>query len=404
MSTSEHKCENMKQYTEISGAEFKKRVTGTPVYKTLNGKTGFVHMTHKYVIGLNADAIPFNPTGSCQEGGLCFDTIDKVHNHIMFNSHLAVITLHDDSRVYADNFWFKADKFTITEIIPLIDIATTHPHIASKMLNHHSLEMALKHNSNLICLVKPTFRTAKLVMDTIKTYGYSIRFIKQADQTYPLALAAVRSFGESIEFVNPKFHTKELVAEALKNSPMALIHVKPEHTYKMCLDAITREAEEENECEVEEFAMIQYIKPEFRTKELAEVAVRQCSWSLKWISPELYTEELILDAMRQNGESLVIVPPEFRTELVIRTALHSAGVVFEHIPDEMKTEEMALIAVKSMGCALKFVPLELQTYAVAHAAVQRDWNALRYIKPEFKTDEICGMALAINQGAMTYLA
>jgi len=99
------------------------------VFKLLFGKDklfvkwmnkDMIHYGFKYQEGLNVDTVPFNPTGTCDKGGLYFTTI----NHISVWSTnktavLRLVEIPDDAKVYClqgANKW-KADKIIIKEII-----------------------------------------------------------------------------------------------------------------------------------------------------------------------------------------------------------------------------------------------------------------------------------------------
>ncbi len=72
-----------------------------------------------YKLGFNADIIPFNPTGSCEKGGLYFSDIDNIHNYGDYGPILCEITLYDDSQVYNEEGKSKTDKFNIENIYDL---------------------------------------------------------------------------------------------------------------------------------------------------------------------------------------------------------------------------------------------------------------------------------------------
>lgn len=79
------------------------------------------HFSHIYQIGLNVDAVEFNPSGTCQPGGLYFTTWEYIHMYFHRGSLIAEVKIPENARVYEDSKGkkWKADKIEILCLIPL---------------------------------------------------------------------------------------------------------------------------------------------------------------------------------------------------------------------------------------------------------------------------------------------
>ena len=78
----------------------------------------YTHNGFVYKLGLNIDHLPFNPSGSCESGGLYFTDLEHVLEYSDYGHLVAEIELPDNARIYKDpngNKW-KADRFIIKQI------------------------------------------------------------------------------------------------------------------------------------------------------------------------------------------------------------------------------------------------------------------------------------------------
>ena len=81
----------------------------------------YTHNDMVYKLGLNKDILDFNPSGSCESGGLYFTDYENLGTFCNYGSIVATIRLCNDSQVYKDpdgNKW-KADKFVIESFEPI---------------------------------------------------------------------------------------------------------------------------------------------------------------------------------------------------------------------------------------------------------------------------------------------
>ena len=98
----------------LSGLEFKEKY-GTVFYKVL--RSDLIHHGFKYQIGLNIDTQSFNPSGSCESGGLYFTGIKHLFEFLSYGQYIALIELPDDSQIYIEYNKFKADQVIIKKIL-----------------------------------------------------------------------------------------------------------------------------------------------------------------------------------------------------------------------------------------------------------------------------------------------
>lgn len=89
------------------------------LYKYLH--PDLTHYNFKYKNGLNIDTTPFNPTGSCESGGLYYSSEDILAFVGDINGYIAEVELSQDSHVYKDpdsecNKWMEVYVYRITRI------------------------------------------------------------------------------------------------------------------------------------------------------------------------------------------------------------------------------------------------------------------------------------------------
>jgi hypothetical protein len=116
---------------EISVSEFKRDM---PFYKVINQFEE--HNGMHYKTGLNVDILPFDPSGSCNPGGLYF-TCEDILSFLDYGPWLREVTIPEDAKVYRDpgdnETKWKADKIILGErreitanvIIELLDQGAT---------------------------------------------------------------------------------------------------------------------------------------------------------------------------------------------------------------------------------------------------------------------------------------
>jgi hypothetical protein len=117
--------------------ELNKEYTGAEINATMVSDDPFVKLTVQdenhngfvYHTGLNCDTLPFRPQGLCSAGGLYFcrlsdapHWLDYVQNGSLSRSrmhHMRYVTLPDDARVFLESVKMKADKFILSDPVPI---------------------------------------------------------------------------------------------------------------------------------------------------------------------------------------------------------------------------------------------------------------------------------------------
>lgn len=357
-------------YDEVSGAEFKKRVTDQPVHKVLNSKSGFVHGSMQYARGHNQDVLPFNPSGWCQAGGMYFTTLKHIGSFLNYGSHVATITLYDDSRVYREGNKFKADKFFIEDIVPSNDFVDANEEVLlQSMLREtpalktvppeHLFEVAIMSNWSNLRYIHSRHHTPELIKRALDLSGLALHFIRPemqtpemcklavskngsalffvVNQTEELAMLAMQRSDAALSQVEERFRSPELCKVALASNPYAIEHI-PDQTEEMCIDAVTRKP----------VALIYVRNPTHRVM-LEAVSVE--GTALRYISEENQSEEICLAAVKQNCRALEFVKKQ--TEEMCLIAVRKNGMCLGHVIDQ--TREVCIAAIKTDRTAIMHV-------------------------------------------------
>src|SRR5579872_4135573 len=100
---------------EISGIDFNSMFPDINFIKLTNANEN--HNNFQFHDGLNIDTIPFNPKGSCSEGGIYFTTEEDSWEWVRYddkmNIYMRKVVIPDDARVYIEDGKFKADKIIL---------------------------------------------------------------------------------------------------------------------------------------------------------------------------------------------------------------------------------------------------------------------------------------------------
>jgi len=195
-------------------------------YKILN--TNLKQHRFQYKLGLNIDTVKFNPSGSCEEGGLYFTNAENLHKFFDCGTLIADLEIPEDASVYKDpdgDKW-KADKLIVKSICKIED----HP----LLQNPNWCLAAIRANGFNIKYIKN--QTEELCLEAVKQQGYALQFIK--NQTEEICLTAVKQNGYALCFVEEQ--TDEVCLMAVRTIGRALEYVKKQ-TYKICQAAVKRD-------------------------------------------------------------------------------------------------------------------------------------------------------------------
>ena len=75
-------------------------------FKILNEKE--THNGLRYKIGMNKDALPFNPSGSCQPGGLYFSDVKNIFRFVNYGPWIREVIIPKGEVIYTDP---EGDKY-----------------------------------------------------------------------------------------------------------------------------------------------------------------------------------------------------------------------------------------------------------------------------------------------------
>ena len=84
------------------------------------------HHGFQYQEGLNVLDKPFEPTGTCVEGGLYFSDEDNIHKFLQFGCWLRVITIPEDAQMVKgpEGYKWRADKIILVDKYEILNIET----------------------------------------------------------------------------------------------------------------------------------------------------------------------------------------------------------------------------------------------------------------------------------------
>lgn len=263
-------------------------------YKVL--RQDLTHHGFKYQLGLNVDTVPFNPTGSCQLGGLYFTDKENLHEFLQYGNLIADIRIPKDAKVYQDpdKYKWKADKIEIMSITPRC---------------FHSI-----------------FNTYEYWLGVVQKNGNALEFTPEEFKNQYICLAAVQQCGYAMDFVPQKFKTKVLYKIAVQDSGYYLMNV-PE---------------------------------ELKDRNLCLIAVQQNGEALQFVPPNLRDYELCSKAVEQIGIAFLDVPDEIKDEYICMRAVQQIGRMLCYVPEQLKTKQICMAAVRQCKKIIKFVPEHLK--------------------------------------------
>ena len=241
-------------------------------YKILNSKWN--HHEFQYKLGLNIDTIPFNPTGSCQSGGLYYTDEKHIVKFFEYGCDIAEVEIPEDANVYKDpreDKW-KADKLIILRVYPIADW--------DKWRDPAFCLEAVRQDGCALRYVKE--QTHEICLEAVRRNGRVLRYVKE--QTHEICLGAVRQDGLALQYVKEQTH--EICLEAVRQDGCAICYVK-DQTHEICLEAVRQNG-----------IALQYVKEQ--THEICLGAVRQDGWAICYVKEQ--THEICLEAIKQKSK------------------------------------------------------------------------------------------------------
>ena len=233
------------------------------LYKIL--KPNMKHFNYQWREGVNIDVLPWNPSGSCEPGGLYFTTIDQLHNYAQnpyAQCWVGRVTLDDNEEVWQEQGKWKAHRVFLEEPVRVKDLPDRlkYEFLASSwgILNDHAYsndphtqtanwinlaknnkhvmlhltrrdrplikQIVAQHPQRLKYVLKKV-QTHAICMVSVERDGLALRYEK-VGQTVKMCMAAVRQNGRALEHV--KRQTEEICREAVRQTPLAKEYVSPQ--------------------------------------------------------------------------------------------------------------------------------------------------------------------------------
>src|SRR5579872_654097 len=148
----------------MSGKEFNQLHKQIRLVKLTNSREH--HNGLRYKTGLNIDIKPFNPSGSCEVGGMYFVRESEMSKWIIYNNkkirYMRDVIIPDDAKVYIEHDKFKANQLilgqrkNITKETYLESVKycrTNLLHVPKKIVDKEFCLEVVKHNGYTISYI-----------------------------------------------------------------------------------------------------------------------------------------------------------------------------------------------------------------------------------------------------------
>lgn len=206
----------------------------------------------------------------------------------------------------------------------------------------------------------------EIIHTSVKTDGYSIRFVPKQYITDALLKLALKTDGSVIRYIDNQ--SEEMCLDAIKILPKAIKYVK-EPTYEMCYAAIKKDGN----------ALID-IPQDMYTTVMVRMAIKNAPSIIRILPERFRTEAYYLFAVKCDGLALNYVPEKFRTAEVVEEAIKQNGLSIANLTDP--SYQLKMDAIKQTGLALKYMS-KGQTKELALEAVKQNPDAIQFVRKEF---------------------
>lgn len=263
------------------------------------------HYGMKYVTGLNVDIVPFNPRGSCSEGGIYFCHIYSCFDYIYaYGDFARQVILPDDAKIYVEKEKVKADKVILGE-----------------KFSKKNLVREMMRNASIL---DPN-RTKKCLMEILKVSVINFKYVNELTGAHDIMIEIIKKNGHQIKDIDQEIRTHEMMVEAVKSAGYAIRHINQEYrTDEIMIESVKNNGD-----------AIKYIKQEFRTKEMMIEAIKNKARAIRHIKQEFRTDEMMIEAVKKNGNVIQFIDQEFRTDEMMILAVKNRQDAVKHIPPEI---------------------------------------------------------------------
>lgn len=187
----------------------------------------------------------------------------------------------------------------------------------------------------------------KLVHIAVNQNSWALRYVHKKLLTPELIKLAVTKNGEALQFVPKEFLTPELIELAFISS----IHV---------IQFIDDDWNSDTYREEDELLL----DSKYVTKEIAESAVKQHGYYLRYIPPSLVTQDLCELAIKNSysGLTLNFIPSKYRTKKLLTLAVRRNSQNLNSMSGREITIQMTVLAVSKDEWLAKTVPRKYKKF------------------------------------------
>ncbi len=202
--------------------------TRTPKYvKILN--ESMLHNRFEYKLGLNTDHIPFNPSGSCEPGGLYFTDLNNFYKFLEYGTLIADVEVPEGVEIYADpdgDKW-KAPSIIISNIRLINDLP---------QWNDYAFWLSAvqrDENGYVLYHVPEKLKTGEICLAVVRQTGLALEDVPEKLKTEEICLIAIQQDWEALAYVPEDMITEEICLVAVQQNREALEFV-PENLKQKC--------------------------------------------------------------------------------------------------------------------------------------------------------------------------
>ena len=294
-----------------------------------------------------------------------------------------------------------------SEEVPIEEDPTilTHKNYKTFPQTEENVNESIEYWGPTIEFVEDRFITYELCKRAIERHSGSLSCIKRhllsPKEYYDLCLQTVKSNGFSMKFVPSDVHTQELCDAAIQSSCWAITHCLDKFkTPQNCLQSVSKNGQ-----------TLEYVPTQYITQEMCLIAVKTRYPCLNLIPKEFITQEVCDEAVKANGENVKYVPDEFMSTALAAIAIRSpapcnpsanmAGANIQYIPAKYITKELILESVRRWFSTYHRIPKECITDEIEEEVLKISPYCIKHIK---QTPERCWQALKENPTLIEYIA
>lgn len=217
-------AQNMTTDEYVNNCEFD---YGGTYYKVV----GANHGGAKYAIGINRDPLPFNPNGSCEQGGIYFITAERVCEYYnqSYGENIAELRIPLGTPVYKDP---DGNKWK-TPIIDILRIIQPHDFAGDIDL---TTKFGLLFSREKIAFLFSDQKDEQRNIDKLIENSSLFKFL--ANKTASICKLAVHLNGDNVKYVPEEFLTETMCIQAAKRGSLGRIPIN-RITQEVCDAAVT---------------------------------------------------------------------------------------------------------------------------------------------------------------------